>query len=107
MGLGGAPDNFKSMKAWSYPPIIKGHQESRVPVDEFNDACKALAYGLVENFGYATDIRPPLGPMNYINPGVPAAPTIEQEIRAGGAWSRQTVPAGRTGLWKVRLDKKP
>lgn len=101
LGLGPPPPEFKGMRAWRYAPTKGGHQASPTPMDEYNDACNALAYGLVENFGYADDTRPALGPMNYIKPAqeVPPLPLTPKQI---GAWHPQKTPPGRSGLWIKR-----
>ena len=103
LGIGPPPDGFRNMKAWRYPPDHGGHLASPLPLDEYNDACKALAYGLVDNFGYADDTRPPLGPMNYIKSSAQVDKLFPETPRQLGAWTRQAVPPSRSGLWQKPL----
>lgn len=100
LGLGPAPLEFKGMRGWSYPPQRGGHQTALVPIDEFNDACKALSYGLVDNFGYADDLRAPLGPLNYIK-NAPPAVLMPEKPHQIGAWTKQRIPTRQNGLWRI------
>ena len=53
--MGGAPSPFKGREPWSYKTTREGGIVGDIPDDKNNDACKALAYGLVEMFGFVED----------------------------------------------------
>ncbi len=54
--LGAAVDPFdqKSHHPWMYHVTREGEIAGEEPLDAYNDACKAIIYGLVYNYGYAT-----------------------------------------------------
>lgn len=50
--MGGGPSPLTGRAPWSYKLARDGSIVSDAPDDNNNDSCKALAYGLVEMFGY-------------------------------------------------------
>jgi len=52
MGAGPAPPNVEGAGAYVYPVDHDGQARSERPIDRFNDACKALAYLLIHQYGF-------------------------------------------------------
>ena len=67
LGIGQPPSSFREMGPWRYAMHSSGREKSEKPIDEFNDSAKACYYGLIENFGYAGDYRPPAIVKNYLD----------------------------------------
>ncbi len=60
--LGGGPPPFPDMRPYRYKTDNSGVSQSDLPLDRDNHACKALAYGLVDKYGFVERPRPPKTP---------------------------------------------
>lgn len=71
MGYGRAPSGFPGFRPYAYRLTSSGGVTvSDLPIDAYNDACKALGYGLIENFGFTLEGRAILPPQSYLDSAV-------------------------------------
>lgn len=64
--MGQGPVPFAGRGPWAYKLDRAGNIMSDVPDERNNDACKALAYGLVDNFGYVEHSEFSGAPPSYL-----------------------------------------
>lgn len=68
--MGGGPPHpdFPGMTPWKYNVNSDGSVNVDKPTDKWDDACKALAYGLIHNFGLVDRSTRLVDEMNYLFP---------------------------------------
>lgn len=69
--MGGCPSPLPERQPWSYKQDKEGNIVSDIPDDKNNDACKALAYGLIEMFGFVDVPNYSGGPVSWTEPQGP------------------------------------